>query len=260
MSIRRIVPVEQADWRIAPVPEWVEAREPDWHFVAPDGHPVAFLLVDEQHHVATHACAARTVRRLLTPAAVQALAQVQLDFDPGAHRLLIHEVAIWRPGADGQLEKRSAARRESFLLRQREQQLEQQILSGRVSVVALLEDVRVGDAIDVAWTLEPLDPLPGLRFTVFFAFVWSVPVARAAFTLHLSDEHPVRWRMHAPDAVTAPEAQPQRVTWWAERPSIFEPEPNVPAGDWPFAVLDVSAWESWSQVGSFLAELWSEAL
>jgi tetratricopeptide (TPR) repeat protein len=262
MSVRRAVPIERAEWRIAPVPEWVEARQPDWSFAPPDGHPVAFLLLDEQQDVATQACHSRTVRRLLTPGAVQALAQVEIDFDPAAYRLLIHEVAVWRPGAGGRWEKRSLARSDAFLLRQREQQLEQQILSGRVSVVALLEDVRVGDAIEVAWTIEPLDPLPGLRFTAFFAFVWSLPVARAAFGLRLSAEHPVRWRMHAPAGVVPPavEAGPQRATWRVEKPPIFTPEPNAPAGDWPFAVLDVSGWESWREVAGFVAELWTEAL
>jgi predicted Zn-dependent protease len=262
MSVRRAVSIERAEWRIAPVPEWVEAREPDWGFAPPDGHAVAFLLLDEQHDVATQSCHSRTVRRLLTPGAVQALAQVEIDFDPAAHRLLIHEVAVWRPGAEGRFEKRSLARSDAFLLRQREQQLEQQILSGRVSVVALLEDVRVGDAIDVAWTIEPLDPLPGLRFTAFFAFVWSLPVARAAFALRLSSAHPVRWRMHAPDDVVPPalEAGADRATWKLERPPIFAPEPNAPAGDWPFAVLDVSGWDSWREVARFMAELWDEAL
>jgi tetratricopeptide (TPR) repeat protein len=262
MSVRKAVPIERADWRIAPVPEWVEAREPDWAFAPPDGHAVAFLLLDEQDDVATQACHSRTVRRLLTPGAVQALAQVEIDFDPAAHRLLIHELAVWRVGADGRFEKRSLARSDAFLLRQREQQLEQQILSGRVSVVALLEDVRVGDAIEVAWTIEPLDPLPGLRFTAFFAFVWSLPVARAAFGLRLSAEHPVRWRMHAPTGVVPPavEAGPQRATWRLERPPISTPEPNAPAGDWPFAVLDVSGWESWREVARFMAELWTEAM
>jgi len=262
MSIRKVVPIDQAEWWIAPVPEWVERREPDWQFVPPDGHAVAFLLFDVQHHVATQACTTRTVRRLFTLAAVQALAQVELEFDPAAHRLLIHELAVWRAMADGRWEKRSLAKREAFLLRQREQQLEQQMLNGRVSVVALLEDVRVGDAIELASTLEPRDRLPGLSFAEFFAFAWSVSMARVFFTLHLSTEHPVRWCIHAPDGVALPaeSSTPRNATWSVEHPPIFVPEPNVPGGHWPFALLDVSGWTTWSQVAQYMAGLWDEAL
>src|SRR5262245_34891648 len=139
MSIRKIVPIEQAEWRIEPAPAWVERREPDWAFAPSGGFAIDFLLIDEQRDVATEACSYHSVRRRLTHAAVQSLSQVELEFDPGAHRLVIHEVALWRPGPSGTWEKRgSLAARESFLLRQREQQLEQQILNGRVSVVGLL--------------------------------------------------------------------------------------------------------------------------
>lgn len=262
MSIRKIVPTEQAEWRIAPPPEWIEARDPDWTFTPPEGHAVAFLLLDVQHHVATQACAQRIVRQLLTPQAVQSLGQVELEFDPAAHRLLIHELAVWRRSANGLWGKRSFLRREIFLLRQREQQLEQQMLNGRVSVVALLEDVRVGDAIELAWTLEPRDSLPGLLFTAFFAFVWTVPIARVAFTLHLSPDHPVRWKMHAPDGIARPaeEASAGRVSWRVEKPPVFQIEPNVPGGHWPFAMLDVSGWTTWLQVATFFADLWRDAL
>src|SRR5437870_11746 len=107
MSIRRIVPIEQAEWQIAPPPAWVEPREPDWEFEPAETGSVCFLLVDQQHDVATQSVSIRTVRRLLTHAAVQALGQVALDFDPGAHRLAIHELAIWRRSAGGEWQRRS---------------------------------------------------------------------------------------------------------------------------------------------------------
>src|SRR5881409_607578 len=127
MSIRRIVPIEQAEWRIASPPPWVTAREPDWEFAPADADGVCFLLIDQQHDVATQAISFRSVRQLRTLAAVQALGQVELEFDPGAHRLAIHELAVWRRDADGRWKMRSVARREQFMLRQREQHLEQQM-------------------------------------------------------------------------------------------------------------------------------------
>jgi Flp pilus assembly protein TadD len=262
MSIRKVVSIDQAEWTVAPAPEWADHREPDWEFTAADGHPVSYLLIDVQHHVATQACTTRTVRRLSTLAAVQSFSHVELDFDPAAFRLRIHELAVWRAAADGRWERRSLARREAFMLRQREQQLEQQMLTGRLSVVALLEDVRVGDAIDVAWTLEPRDRLPGLRFAEFFAFAWPVPIARAWFTLHLSSEHPVKWRMHAPEGLVLPaeSVAPGTATWSVDHPPVLVPEQNVPGGHWPFALLDVSGWTTWNEVAQFMATLWEDAL
>ncbi len=111
MSIRRVIPIADADWSIAPPASWVVAREPDWAFTPAAEHGVAFLLLDEQHHVATQSAAHRVVRRPLTIAAVQALGQVEIDFEPAAQRLRIHELAVWRQAPDGTWEKRSAATR-----------------------------------------------------------------------------------------------------------------------------------------------------
>jgi len=262
VSVRKIVPIEQAEWRIEPAPAWAEVREPDWTFTPPEGHAVAVLLIDEQHHVASQATTWRNVRQILTHAAVQAMGQVSLEFDPAAHRLLIHEVARWRRGADGTWTKRSFANREAFMLRQREQRMEEQMLNGQLSVVALLEDVRVGDAIDLSWTVEPRDALPGLKFTTFFAFVWAAPVAHAAFTLHLSKEHPIRWHMHAPEGMARPveELAEGRATWSVKRPAVFQPENNVPGDHWAFPLLEVTGWTTWPQVARFFAELWADAM
>lgn len=262
MSVRKVVPLDKAEWRIAPLPAWVVVRDPDWTELPVGEHAVTFPLIDEQHHSATQARNCRSIRRLHTHAAVQSLGQVEVDFDPAADRLLIHDLVVWRQAADGTWDKRSLAHPDAFLLRQREQQLEQQMLHGRLSVVALLEDVRVGDAIELSWTTEPVERLPGLKFTAFYAFAWSVPVARASFAIHRDPSVPLKWRRHLPPAGAVPTEveTPELVTWTMERPEVFKPEANVPGSHWAFPLLEISAWESWTEVAAFIAELWTEAL
>jgi len=262
MSIRKVVPISDADWRLEPVPSWVVAREPDWEFEGPEECAVVFLLVDEQHHVATQSISTRLVRRVLTRAAVQALGQVEIDFDPAAHRLRIHDLVVWRKDDTGAWQGRSVAHAVHFLVRQREQQLEQQMLNGRASVVALIEDLRVGDAIDLSWTLESRDSLPGLRFTTFHGFVWSIPVGATHFTLHLDPAVPVTWRLHCPEGIERPEHEsaPDREQWNQRRPPLTIFEPNAPPGAWNFAVVEASAWASWNEVAEFTAALWAGAL
>jgi len=262
MSIRRIVPLDQAQWSVAPPPAWRVPRDVDWAFRAPGEEAVAWLLMDEQHHVASQAVTRRWVRQLLTIAAVQALAQVELEFEPDSQRLVVHELVIWRLEADGAWRKRTPVAAEAFLLRQREQQLEQQMLNGRVSLVALLEDVRVGDVVDLAWTLEPRERLAGLAFTTYFAFAWRSPLAQVYFTLHLADDAPVRWKLHPGGDGPLPEerAIDGRVEWTLRAPPRFEGEDNVPGSHWHWPLLEVSGWASWQAVARCVSELWAEAL
>ena len=94
MSIRRVVPIEQAEWSIAPYPEWIHEREVDWTFAPAEESPVSFLLIDDQHHVPSQTSTYRSVRRALTLDAVRALGQVEISFDPAAHRLFTRRSAM----------------------------------------------------------------------------------------------------------------------------------------------------------------------
>jgi len=262
MSIRRIVPIEETKWSVNPPQNWLQNRSVDWTWRPPEGHRFSYLLIDEQHHVETQALYVRTVKMLTSMAAVQTQSQVVIEFDPAAQRLHVHELVIWRMAADGAWQKREPVPQEAFLLRKREQQFEQQMLKGHVSLVSLLEDVRVGDVIDLSWTLEPREPLPGLLFTSLQFLVWTAPVASYFLTLHLFSEHAVHWRLHAPADAPKPleSAKADQVNWHFDHPPIFQAEGNMPGGHWPFPVLEFTAWQSWSQVARFFRELWDDAL
>lgn len=262
MSIRRIVPLDQARWSVAPPPAWRLSREVDWGFRAPADEAVVWLLLDEQHHVASQAVTRRWVRQLQTIAAVQALAQVEIEFEPDAQALVVHELVVWRFDADGAWRKRTPVTADAFLLRQREQQLEQQILHGRVSLVALLEDVRVGDVVDLSWTVEPYERLPDFPFAAYFAFAWSVPLAQSFFTLHLADAVPVRWKLHPGGDGPQPERRDAAglSEWSLCSPPRFDGEDNVPGSHWHWPLLEVSGWDSWQAVASGVSGLWTDAL
>jgi len=192
----------------------------------------------------------------------QGLSQVELEFEPDSQRLVVHEIVVWRLDPDGAWRKRTPVAAEALLLRQREQQLEQQMLNGRVSLVALLEDVRVGDVVDLAWTVEPRERLPGLAFTSYFAFAWRAPVAQACFTLHLAGDAPVRWTLHPGGDGPLPEERVESdlVEWSLRAPPRFEGENNVPGSHWHWPLLEVSGWTSWQEVARFVSALWAEAL
>lgn len=58
-----------------------------------------------------------------------------------------------------------------------------------MSAVALIEDLCINDVIELAWTLEPRDPMLGLRFTAFYAFAWSFKDNLSENTIELRTRH-----------------------------------------------------------------------
>ena len=77
-------------------------------------------------------------------------------------------------------------RPEQIKVLQRETQLESQIYDGRLSVVLLLEDLRVGDVLEYAYTLRGQNPVLDGLYSGSFDTEWSVPLRRMRFRLPLS--------------------------------------------------------------------------
>lgn len=256
MSIREVIKNFNECWRIEPSPTWATPWEPDWEFEAPEGSAVALLLVDEQQHVASQSLSNRIVRRLLSPTAIHNFGQAEISFDAETHRLRIHDLVVWRNDHRGDRQAHSLLGAVGFEARPQERQ------AGWVSVVARLDGLQEGDAVDLSWTLVPLRSRPELPFTTFHAFVWNVPCGASHFTIHSDPGVPVKSQLHCPESIGRPEqdSEPGRQHWGQRRPPITRFEPNAPPGVWNFPVLEASCWRDWNEVAETTHESWAAAL
>lgn len=256
MSIREVLPFADPDWRLEPLPSRVERSEPDWDFQAPEGSSVALLLVDEQQHIASRTISNRVVRRLLHPAALKTFRQVEIAFDAQSRRLRIHELVIWRQDESGTWQGTSVAERVDFIVRQPTRAHE------RVSLIAELDGIEVGDAVDLSWTLEPLDSAPELPFSSVHPFVWNVPCGVTHFTILADRDAPLQWKLHCLPGIDRPEhvSAHGRHHWRQWHPPVTRLEPHAPPGVWNFPVLEASCWADWAEVAETIHAFWAIAL
>ncbi len=256
MSIREVLPFAELDWRIEAPPLWLEPKEPDWAFEAPSGTSAALLLVDEQQHVPSQSISNRIVRCLLTSAGITAFRRVEIAFDPRTRRLCLHELVVWRKDASGMWQPTPATDSVDFAVKTQGRQ------TGRVSLTAELDWLQEGDAIDLSWTLQPLESAPELPFSTFHGFVWNVPCGVTHFTIYTDNATPFRHQLHCPEGIRKPEhtSTPGRHHWRQVRPPVTRIEPNAPPGVWNFPVLEASCWESWGEVAAYTHEFWAAAL
>lgn len=133
---------------IAPPPEWVHPQAVNGGFQPSTISSATVLLFDDQYHVGKCQHYHRVVHRLETPRAVQELAQHRLDFDPHPQQLVIHSIAVQR--GDQHVEQAALDR---LPVLQREEGLEAFVIHGWITLLLLLEDVRVGDVIDASCTV-----------------------------------------------------------------------------------------------------------
>ncbi|HMC97390.1 MAG TPA: DUF3857 domain-containing protein, partial [Flavobacteriales bacterium] len=131
------------------------------------------LLLDRQYDLAGQQVYWRRADRLISAEGVQNGSRVEIGFDPTFQELIIHHLRIVRGGTimdkldPGQLR-----------VLHREEDMNSYLYDGTITVVADLQDVRVGDVVDYAVSIKGWNPAEKGRFHRYLAMGFDSPVAR----------------------------------------------------------------------------------
>jgi transglutaminase-like putative cysteine protease len=244
-----------------PPPRWVETVSPDLRPSPPASEisgGVHFLLVDRQTRVSARGQErfGHYAKRIVNEAGLDAASQLSIDYDPGYESVEIHYLRLRRGGAAH--ERLSRHRVE---LVQRETELEAQVYDGTLSAVTFIEDLRVGDVVEYAYTLRGANPVIGGLFTEGFDVEWSVPLRLLRHRLLWPRERTLLVRNHGTSI--APRVRESG----AEREYLWETEDPAPVGDpgpvppWftKWAWVQLSEFASWAEVAAWARPLYPAA-
>jgi len=165
------------DFNIAPTPAWVNPIKVDWA-AQPEQNRVSdgvhYLVSDMQVQIgkSDKVTYRRTVATALNARGVESLGHVEVGFDPSYQTLNLHSVIIHRAG---QASSRLIAANVRVL--QREKELEYRIFDGTKTANLFLDDLRVGDSVEYAYSLSGTNPAFANRQFGRFDLQWQVPVA-----------------------------------------------------------------------------------
>jgi transglutaminase-like putative cysteine protease len=204
-----------------------------------------YLLVDRQFRIQNGWSEyQRYVSRVVNPAGVEDASQLTIDFDPQLDHLILHAVQV-RRGAQVIDELRHG--RISVL--QRESELEQGILDGSLTFHLLMSDVRVGDIIDLSYTIEHHDSALGNRFFGWELTRWDDPLARSHLRVLIPEASPLSvggTETSAP--VKSRTSGWQTLEWdWKALPGMVADE-DAPSWYQQHPVIQFSQFTSWGEV------------
>ncbi len=248
-----------AGYRFGPMPAWVKplpaATATEARAAAPGAKARREPLVDVQVQLSPKSATATYIHlqhEALDTSTLREVSEPQISFNPAYQQLVIHQLAVLRNGE--RLDRLKGARIE---LMRREQQLERQLIDGVRTALVVLSDVRVGDVVDVAYTLEGENPIFEGRYSALLQLASDAPVER----LHLRIEAPAGRRLNV--KTLASEVVPERfeeggrqvVRVLRERVPAVPDEANTPPWFKVYPVLQVSEYGSWAEV-----DQWARAL
>ncbi len=235
--------------------EWVTVRPLDETLDPSIAGAQVVMLMDQQFRVIGNERYERVARFLKTVQAVHEAAQWQMDFDPVTQRVVIHSIAVRR---GGQMMEQAEMSRLRFL--QREENLDRFAVDGRMTVVVLVEDVRVGDILDVSYTVQTLPRLMPENFWLFFVVPAQVYIRAFHLSVRYPDKRLVRWK-HSEDEYAPVFKKHDGESEWQWKLEELRPreiEPGLPGWHTVNPWFQVSDCASWAEVASGVNAAWVE--
>ncbi|HEX6737564.1 MAG TPA: DUF3857 domain-containing protein, partial [Vicinamibacteria bacterium] len=245
-----------ASFTVAPAAAWVEELPLPTDAVVPSREVTYgryYLIDDFQAQVAT--TTARYHRRawqVLSTAGVQEASEIRMDFDPSYERLIIHDVRLWRGGRNVRAFKPADVE----LLHQ-EDELSERIYNGSLTALVFLKDVRPGDIVDYAFTVEGDNPIMEGRYFDEAALAYGVPLRHRRYRVTLPATRPLTVKAHR--SSLEPEVREsggrRTYTWEARDVPALDVDEDLP--DWyePYPAIRVSEFRSWNEVARWARRL-----
>ena len=233
---------------VAPPAAWVRPFAPPSapsEDVASNPGGVAYLLLDRQENVAPAAFYRHEVRKITSEAGVQNGAAISVTFDPSYEKLIIHSITGTRDGVST-----NRLDREKIQLLRREPELESFVYDGAYTAQCELEDVRVGDVIEFAYTLEGANPIKKGKYSSLFATDWRLPARRAIARVIAPSGRKLSLRTFngAPEPKVT--STGDTTEWLLEQHDVpARPvENDAPADYDPRGAVEFTEYENWAQV------------
>jgi hypothetical protein len=206
---------------------------------------VIYLLADQQYHQLEKEVYFHRVKKILTSAALDSVAKVELCFAPSYEKVTLHQMQIYRDGEV--IDQLSACQKKVLDEGFSSHHL---IYEEQKRLVCILEDLREGDVLEYSYTIKRDPPFFMGHAQASFPLVKRL-FAKRVFN-RLVGRPELQAKVHGIDLTATEERVDQELcawTWVREQVEPILVESNIPAWYFDEPWIQVSDWESWEAIG-----------
>ncbi len=241
-------------------PAWVVTSGYDAGRSAPAGQMqdgFFFLLADEQVDVATHCTYSRYVKKIVSSTGVQNCTSLSFDYNKSYGQMVIHHVDIVR---DGHVQDRLDLSR--LKVSEMQQGLAHNQYNDQMTGLLLLEDVRVGDIVDVSYTSTGDNPIFPDKVYDYFQLGFTIPVGKVSCRLLMPQGRELHFKYinGAPQPAESAAGGKKVYSWEATDVKAIKMEDGTPAGYDPLPGVSVSEYSSWQEVKDWAKAFYEPAV
>jgi hypothetical protein len=234
---------------------WIRKITADLSQANKNGTSSSVLLEDRQVRVGSGTVERYThrVQRIDTAAGLDDLSQLSFEFEPSYERLAIHFIRILRGK-----ETINNLNPSEIKVIQKEDDLDQQLFNGTLNALIFLNDLRVGDVIDYAYTVTGENPVLGGRYVERFDLANYVPVQQLTLRVLLPSNRKISITPSNLDSKPQVAALASETEYFWERQNVaaLDYEDSTPGWFDPYPSITMSEFENWAGVVQWAAPLY----
>jgi len=239
--------------KIAPIPDWVlPVQLPDSTKPQTAGRSVRYLLSDQQKDISGET--ARHFNHVaMQPVNEQGLersAEIGISFNPQFETLTWHFIRVIR---NGQISNRLDAKKLKIF--SNESEMEKRQYNGRYTSLAILEDIRVGDIIEYAFSIDGTNPVLGDKRFGSFSTSWGVSLQQVNLRLVTRKNQYVKLSQNAHRKQTSDDNTTEYLWHFNNTPAIRE-EDAYPSWFNPYGFIEFSEYKNWREVIKWAKQLY----
>lgn len=245
------------DVAIAPPESWIGESSTPPLKPTPAGditYGFDYLLLDRQVNVRESSAYEHNVYRITSESALQSGSSITWSFDPSYETLVLHHLRVTRGDV-----VRERLNKDLIKVIQQERDLDRHMLNGRLTALIVLDDIRVGDVIDYAYTKRGANPVFAGKFMDSQSTGWSVPVRHQRIRITSPADSPFFHRSEGEASFTLSTLTQGRDTvrtWEARDLPIIAAESDVPYWFSPYPWLQFTEYANWSDVAAWALPLY----
>lgn len=191
--------------------------------------------------------------RIETTSGLDDLSQLKFYFEPSYQQLIIHFIRIHRGGLIIPALKPAEVK-----TIQQEEELDQQLYNGTFASVVFMNDLRVGDVVDYAYTVSGENPVFGGRFADRFYLADHRAAQKLRVRLVWPAHRSLNLRYHNTDLKPAIQTAGGETEYLWEKTDVAAVPREDATPHWAeqFPVIDLSEFKGWDEVVSWALPLY----
>lgn len=243
--------------KIAKPPQWVETYDiPDYDLSKYADRDSYYELIDWQSKIdeKTESFFSHWVEVLNSPAGVEDNSNIRISFNPAYETINLHYIRVRRN--DEIIDKTDLS---EFIVYRKETDRKKLIFDGRMEASNIVPDVRVGDVLEVAYTITGRNPVIGPHFSERYQQAYKDVVIRFTQRVLLHNDMTAFTASYqnAKDPVIVKKGNYQEYFWDLGLPEPVFVDDDTPNWFSDYPVYYLTSFDDWADVGKFFAPLYT---